>query len=428
MARARSGGSPSAAWAITLLGAGFFICGILAALFFAQKGGVEEELATAQRDLNEIATATDRNSPEVQAARQEPGSVVSVLLARASEAQTNLDTANRDLASRTAEKENLENQLANTSKALEDAQQKVAVSTSEKETIRRTFQDQAAAMTAKVDAAEKANTRLQEDLESMRAQLQGDQREARVALENTIRELRVQVDELERQIAAAESTILALRGDAADQNAKVARPDATIVSITDNGTKAYLDIGRNQKLSLGTTFSVFPEDDLIRLEEDPEIEPKAVIEVFELFENSATARVVQQQRGQRLVVGDHAINVVFDPNRTFKFFVFGDFDIRNTGNPQPQDIENIRARIRQWDSEIADEVDYDVDYLVLGVAPELPRELTGAERSDPIRIQEYNAALRKFNTFTELRNQATEYNIPILNQNDFLDLIGYYER
>ncbi len=428
MARARSGGSPSAAWALTLLGAGFFIFGILATLFFAQKGGLQEQLDTAQSDLGAFVSRAEQNSPQVLEAKGQGGSVVSVLLARAEDARNDLGSANQLLDGTKVELANATEQLTINKKLLAEAQQKAATAVAGEQAARDTFQAQAAELTTKVGAADKANAQLKQDLDSALAALQGDQASMRVKMQQTIDELRLGNDDLDRQLSAAASTISDLRSNRDDQLAKIAQPDANIVTVTDNGTKAHLNIGRNQKLTLGTTFSVFSPDQLLKLEDDAELEPKAILEVFHLLDNSATARVVQRQRGRRVEVGDAAVNIVFDPNRTYQFFVSGDFDIGDTGTPKPGDLDRVKSRIRQWDSQVAEDIDYDVDFLVLGKRPKLPRELTGSERSDPIRIQEYNAALRKFNTHTDLLNQAQVFNIPVLNQNRFLRLTGYYER
>ncbi|MEM1446919.1 MAG: hypothetical protein AAGF84_12745 [Planctomycetota bacterium] len=431
MARARSGGSPSAAWAVTLLGAGFLICGILAALFYAQKGGVEEELAEARSDLSAFVSAAQQSSPAVSEARQvanENGqTVVQVLLDRASAARNELAAAN-------AEKDDLTVELADNARALEqarsdlsDAQQAQAAAAAGLAEARRTFEQEAAALARRVGAAEGANQQLQEDLETAQTALRASTEEARRQLQTTIDELRVANDGLDRQLASATDELTKLRTAREAQLAAIADPDARIASLQNNGNTAFLNIGRNQRVRPGMTFSVFDDDELVKLEDDPDQEPKAVLEVYDVLENSSIARVVELAPRQRLAEGDAAINLVFDPNRVFRFFVFGDFDLDQTGNPTAEQAERIKAQVQRWDSEVADEITFDVDYVVLGEPPALPRELTGGERADPIRIREYNAALQKFNEYAEYEEAAKVYNIPILNQNRFHDLVGYYE-
>ncbi|MEM8495049.1 MAG: hypothetical protein AAF663_06635 [Planctomycetota bacterium] len=432
MARARSGGSPSAAWAVTLLGAGFLICGILAALFFAQKGGLDEELADAQSDLAAFVSSAQQGSPAVaeaqQVANENGQTVVQVLLDRASAARNELAAAN-------AEKDDLTVQLADSTRTLEqtrsdlgDAQQAQAAAAAGLAEARRTFQQEAASLAQRVGAAESTNQELQDQLARAEAAVRESTEEARRQLQSTIDEQRVNLDALDRQLAAATDELITLRTARETQVAAIADPDASVVSLQNNGNTAFLDIGRNQRVQKGITFSVFDEDDLVKLEDDLGEEPKAILEVYDVLENSSVARVVELAPRARLAEGDAAVNLVFDPNRTFRFFVFGDFDLDQTGTATPEQAERIKAQVEQWDSEVAEEITFDVDYVVLGEPPALPRELTGSERADPIRIQEYNAALRKFNQYAEFEEQAKLYNIPILNQNRFHDLVGYYER
>ncbi|MEM7577032.1 MAG: hypothetical protein AAF328_06100 [Planctomycetota bacterium] len=432
MARARSGGSPSAAWAVTLLGAGFLICGILAALFFAQKGGVEEDLADARSDLTAFVSAAQQGSPAFAEARQvanENGqTVVEVLLNRAS-------TARNELAAANAKADDLTVQLADTNSSLEqtrsdlgDSQQAQAAAAAGLAEARRTFEQEAASLASRVGAAEAANQQLQQELQRYETATRESTEEARRQLQATIDELRVANDTLERQFADAADELVNLRTARETQLAAIADADANIVSLQNDGNTAFLDIGRNQRVQRGMTFSVFDQDELVKLEDNTDQEPKAVLQVTQVLENSSVAIVVERQRRARLTEGDAAVNLVFDPNRSYRFFVFGDFDLAQSGNPTPEQAQRIKSQVSQWGSDVAEEIDYNVDYVVLGEPPALPRELTGSERADPIRIQEYNAALRKFNEYAKFEEDAKTYNIPILNQNRFHQLIGYYER
>ncbi len=428
MARARSGGSPSAAWAVTLLGAGFFICGILAVLFFAQKGGVQEELDAAERDLRELVNNAEANSPAVQEAKNNDQGMTAVgfLLNKADQARNDLATANQSVSDLQVQKSDLETKLKTTQGLLEQAQRDAAATAAGLAEARSAFDAKAQELEGRVAAAEQTNTDLKTQLAEYETAIRGSTEEARRALQNNIDQLRVDLDASRRELASAQAELVNLRGARDEAIAKIADPDADVATITNNGNTVYLNIGRNQKVTRGLTFSIFDADDLVKLEGDLELEPKAVVDVFEVLDNSSTARVVQRQLGKRIDVGDAAINLAFDPNRVFRFFVFGDFDIDNTGDAN--DIDRIKSRIRQWDSQVADAIDYNVDFLVLGKPPALPRELTGSERSDPIRIQEYNAQQRKFNEYNELLAQAKEFNIPVLSQNRFLALVGYYQR
>ena len=63
--------------------------------------------------------------------------------------------------------------------------------------------------------------------------------------------------------------------------------------------------------------------------------------------------------------------------------------------------------------------------LVLGVPPALP---TGNPGDDPVQIEIQAELQERYNRYEQLMEQANELSIPILNQNRFLSLVGYYRR
>jgi hypothetical protein len=83
--------------------------------------------------------------------------------------------------------------------------------------------------------------------------------------------------------------------------------------------------------------------------------------------------------------------------------------------------------ISRWGGELLEDLSYDTDFLVLGVEPVLPDPLP-ADVIDPVRIAQDAALRRQFSRYQELRARAAEMKVPILNQNRFLHLVGYYTR
>ena len=76
---------------------------------------------------------------------------------------------------------------------------------------------------------------------------------------------------------------------------------------------------------------------------------------------------------------------------------------------------------------VGTKLSYDVDYLVLGQEPPLP-QAPPPNVVDPTAIAAYVEAQRNYETYQQLIGEARNLNIPILNQNRFLNLIGYYQR
>ena len=69
----------------------------------------------------------------------------------------------------------------------------------------------------------------------------------------------------------------------------------------------------------------------------------------------------------------------------------------------------------------------DINYIVLGEKPILP-DKPGPDEFDPVKIAEYQALLAAYEAYFRIVDDAKIMRIPVLNQERFLDLTGYYER
>ena len=213
-----------------------------------------------------------------------------------------------------------------------------------------------------------------------------------------------------------------------DDIAGIAQADAVITGLVGEQDRVYLNRGRRDRITLGMTFEIFDDGHLVRLEDTGgELRGKGTIEVIDVRDTSSTGRVVRVERGQNVEEGDQLVNIVYDPNATNRFFVYGDFDIDNTGEPQVTDRRRIENLITTWGGRLNEALSYDVDFLILGEEPPLPEPLPPGV-IDPVRIAQNVEAQRNYETYQQLVGEARNLNIPILNQNRFLNLIGYYRR
>jgi len=205
----------------------------------------------------------------------------------------------------------------------------------------------------------------------------------------------------------------------------------------------YINRGRKDRIVPGMTFEVF--DRRTGVAADPNdrdrIRGKATIEVMNVSEDASVARVVRTESGQVVVPGDVIANVVYDPNMKFKFVVFGDFDIDNVGVATSRDKDRVETMIKEWGgivtdlrdtsgqpggTPVASALSYDTDFLVLGIRPTMPREVAG--EVDPVELARINERRKKVEAYDQLQAKAVSMQIPILNQNRFLQLVGYYRR
>jgi len=246
----------------------------------------------------------------------------------------------------------------------------------------------------------------------------------------------VQVAELTRQLTQAKQQISTLQ-DKLGQNRvntedPVTRhPDGHVIRIPSKDT-VYIDIGSAQSVTPGLTFEVYDRIDGIPPAGDPSNDDnlpkgKASIEVVHVGPTSSECRVIHTELGQQIGEGDLIANLVYDPNIKYNFVVHGDFDLDRNGVATPQDAEIIKRLITQWGGKIMDTVNVDTDFVVLGKEPVVPT-FTKEELQDPINLKKQQDAQAVADAYAKVRDTARELHIPILNQNRFLYLTGYYEQ
>ena len=72
-------------------------------------------------------------------------------------------------------------------------------------------------------------------------------------------------------------------------------------------------------------------------------------------------------------------------------------------------------------------INYDVDFIVLGDEPIFP-VAPAKNEVDPTAMERYENARKIYEIYHGLVKQGKELSIPILNQNRFLSMVGYYKR
>lgn len=454
----------------------------LAIVFYSQLNEAKIAAAGAQTELSKFVEPARRSSPEMNqyiAAGQKsepPKAVVGYL-------EAELNRLKRDVAgSENVEVAQIETQLkaagaAEGQSALDLIQQlKTDQENSRKEAAQ--LSEQIKAMQTQLAALEKVRDRINADAKAQSEQIAADiaklqtdvaaldtsRQEALAALEDRVEKSRVANEEkrqtLEAQLRdsakaldSAQKRLADLQGNIKKDSPLVPNPstnvDGQVIGIPPNKDAVYIDLGRKHHLVLGLTFGVF---DPARGVEVQEAEggrvmrgAKAIIEVVSMTDNSAIARVVQSSFGQPIRVGDVIANLVYDKERTFKFYVFGNFNLDGVREPSLTDTEMVINLIEQWGGEVvkpdvrerqlaalgADAakeniLPYDTDFLIVGQEPRPPS--SSADISDPAALRRAQLDRERLEQFRRLQQEANALGIPILNQNRFLALIGYYQR
>jgi len=201
------------------------------------------------------------------------------------------------------------------------------------------------------------------------------------------------------------------------------RPDGEIILIDDQAKVVHLNIGSNQHVYRGLTFTVYDRSGSI----PKDGKGKAEIEVFDVADTYSAARITQSEPKRPILQGDIVANLIWNSDKTNVFVIAGDFDLDNDGNFDTNAIGKITALIEKWGGRVADTITIDTDFLLLGSQPQVPtQQPTFEERElDPGAMQRYEALLKKLNHYNQLQSQAQALWIPIFRYERFLYFIGY---
>ncbi len=260
---------------------------------------------------------------------------------------------------------------------------------------------------------DKLNTRMGE--------IQSQSAEAEKALQAELQKKKEEITLLEARLA--EIPVASSKAPELDPSLQ---PDGDIVSVGRDQDLAFINRGRADRLVLGMTFEVFEHDTLPGRDAFGELRGKASVEVVNMQENASTVRIVRRTN-RAIVAGDIIANVVYDPNLTLRFFFFGDFDIDTLGSAQTADRRRLENMVSDWGGKVMEKLSYQTDFLVLGAEPRLPEPLSSGT-TDAATIERHEQARLRFEAYQSLVGEARALKIPILNQNRFLYLVGYYQR
>ena len=264
--------------------------------------------------------------------------------------------------------------------------------------------------------------------ETRLTELNGRLGEVRSSTAERVRELQTQLAQANVRVRQLDSELKLLQKiKQTSTGGNVINADGEITTVNVGTDIVFINRGRLDNIFAGMTFEVFEHVDVIKTDEFDELRGKATIEVFDVGDRTARARVVRRMHGEIVDEGDVIVNLIYDPDTVFTFHVYGRFDLDLNGNPTEADERKVQAMVERFGGRVSPELDYNVDFLVLGIAPELPQPLSPTE-TDTVAIETYARTKRAYDNYQDLIDQALELNIPVLNQNRFLALIGYYER
>ena len=248
--------------------------------------------------------------------------------------------------------------------------------------------------------------------------------EERAIYENTRRELLKTQAQLTMAEDMMKRTQEKLRALVPPPDSEVAayKHDGKIMLIDDNAKIVHLNIGSDDHVYRGLTFSVYEKN--MPIPKDGK--GKAEIEVFNVEKNISVARIIRSEKRRPIIPGDIVANLIWDSDKTNVFVVAGDFDLDDDGDIDYYAVDKIKALVEKWGGRVADTVSIDTDFLVLGKAPEVREKPDFEEMEvDPMAMEKYEASLRNLAHYREVQSRAQALSIPVFNAERFLYFIGY---
>ena len=451
---ARTGASIGVGVTITILSVLTLALFVLTLVFYGQSNKAERLLAETQEAADRCGRGNERERDDIRAiadlASRDNKSVVAYLADAQRETMRRLTGTPRDTPDQMAQKlgaiegadsGSLLQVVRTRESAIQSLERRLAESDASLATLRED-------LTNELDRVTRLEDRHYESVASLTAQIgiykdevdqyregvQGAESDYesqidRVRADAAEREAnrREEIARLEDENQVLRKQLQALRGERSEEvfrgEDEFALVDGTVLSVNASEGQVTISRGRNDKIVLGMTFSIYTEASAIRPDDEGIYPPgKASIEVINVGAGSATCRILTELRGNPIVAGDVIANPVYDPTKVYSCVVFGNFDANRDSRATPGEASDIRAMIEGWGGQIASDLTGDVDFLVLGQPPILPPR---PPVDSPVEVlQAYIRLDRALQQYNELFETAQSTSIPVLNENRLYTLLG----
>ena len=327
--------------------------------------------------------------------------------------QSELDAANRRLASLEGDLQTKEQEIGSLNTAHEEELDAVRGVI---DSYREAAEEYARQIQRTIDELNAAEARLREQFQSRIGDLEGENN----GLLEELQILRSRVKEFERILNE-------IRVKSADPDKLV---DGHVIDIAGGNDQVFIDRGKDDRIVLGMTFEVYDISGSIGVDNrtNEMTRGKASLQVIKVGDTTSTCKITRSVPGRPVVRNDVIANAVYDPEYTFKFLVHGKFDVDGDGKPSQAEAEYLRRLVQQWGGQVvyADALPGDLDFLVLGSEPPPVPPLRDNASNAEIEIWLEKKGARE--KYQQLFNQAREAQIPVLNSNRFFILIGHTER
>ncbi len=230
-------------------------------------------------------------------------------------------------------------------------------------------------------------------------------------------EFKIAEDRMKRALEKLQALV-----PAPDAEVAAYKADGKIILVNAPEEIVHINLGSDDRIYRGLTFSVY--DQHVPIPKDGK--PKAEIQVYDVSPKTSVARIVRSEIKRPILTDDPIANLIWDSEKTNVFAVAGDFDLNGDGEIDYEGADKIKALIQKWGGQVADSVTIDTDFVVLGSAPQvLPKPTREQIDVDPMANEKYEASLQVLEKYKNVQAQATSLSIPVFNTERFLYRIGY---
>ena len=461
---ARSGGGSSGSiWAIVLLGIAFLTSLVFAILFYTKIEVAEQQAQSASVELDRYVRPSERSGNDVIRGmlQNQSKSVVGELMEvnsqlkgfiglaetpiegidgrmKSLEVKALIPEIERLRAEEQSAKE-LQNEL---NKKYETATRRASEAETAKNQVENEYRNsvnklkgQLAKLEKDYDAFQKKADSEQKSIASQLAKVRDQAKDEKAKFNSLEGQLKSEIEVYKQRIARLESQ----HSGRVSQEANIdpsTLVDGKIASILVEQNAVYIDLGQSSHVIPGMTFEIYDPKIGVVKDNEGNYRGKGTIEGINVFETTSVARVVRIPDNEQIFTGDLIANLIYDPELKFKFFVYGEFDLDKIGQLSVTDRRRVENMILKWGGMLVSDakqqgdnpkLTYDVDFLILGQEPEFP-QAPAEDEVDPTAIERHAKAMKRYEAYFGLVKQAKELSIPILNQNRFLSMVGYYKR
>ncbi len=186
------------------------------------------------------------------------------------------------------------------------------------------------------------------------------------------------------------------------------KTDGEVLDVT--GPMYYISVGTKQGIKPGIRF------DVISRHQEGQVNPavKAVLEVTDVGEMTAEAKLIWSLPGDPVIQGDRLINMVFDRDLKLNFFVLGEFDFTGSGMIDPNGYQKVVDAVTRSGGKVSKQLSPTVNFVVMGLPPE--KALPG---------QDAQKQSQQMRMYADLKDQIQALGVPVVTPELFVKYTGY---